>query len=1775
MSTESGTRDYGRFDELAEEFAERYRRGERPSLQEYIDRLPEMAEEIREMFPALVEVEQVEGDARDDARQQQPPAVSCLRQIGDYRILREVGRGGMGVVYEAEQISLGRRVALKVLPGQAAGDRVVQERFRREARATAKLHHTNIVPVYEIGQDGDVRFYAMQFIDGQGLDDVITELRRLLDRARSSSGIKAATGGQSRWPWGEHDRPGIDTPTLGEGVEVGAVLRSILTGRFDPGDRGPDPAGASPSMRASDTAGGLAAPTGTLTDSRVAGSDRALTRTVPGSATAEDATDPGPAYPPEPALLPSASPLTTSAMLPGGTQLSSVESGRRAFFRSLAQIGRQVAGGLAYAHARGIIHRDIKPSNLLLDTEGVVWIADFGLAKGDDEGLTQSGDILGTLRYMAPERFRGEGDARADVYALGLTLYELLTLRPGFESSDRLRLIEQIKTEEPPRPRMIDARIPRDLETIVLKAIEKDPRARYQSAEAMGEDLGRFLADEPIKARQVSAAERYWRWARRNPVIATLGGVLTVLLVAATVVSLIVAGNMARLAKNAQDAARAEMWSRKEADLARDAARHNEREAITARDVAKHAQSASSRQAAGLLFDRGIEDARGGEPARALHLFVQALQVLPADDPQAAPLERMIRANLSAWAETVPAQEHIWPGWTLFANIAFTPDGEWIAMAVREDEIQCSRTDTGRPVGPPIKIPDGVGETMEFAPDGRSLWVASPYRRKQGADKWAIHRLDGVSGHPVQPPISTTGPVQHLIVTPDGRYLVGAVLGIHQNDPGPGGGLLSDTRWRTASIMVWDTASGQVVRMVDVNGEEHSSFMGLSPGGKSVTAWVLRASNMFEGMTFTVDETEPPISLGLHPMGRRPHSVHHFHKTLNFQHNMRTALVIKDGDVHRWSATDPGVLGPGVPTPFHHMHDGHSADGRSVISPIEGRVFDIGAWPPRPSGVRFVHPGWQQTLNAFKEESGDGRFTATSILSDGGGVRLWRLPRPHSRPPLPPTEFVRLSERTDYYNSAQFDPRGSSAILWGSQAGHDTDGVLLVDVATGAVRRTSIRHSGNVLDVVFTPNGRHFATASNDATARVWETATGRPAGPPLTHRNYVATVAFSPDGNTLAAGDYGPNGLIKLWDWRTGREVRPPLEHDDIVLHVSFSPDGRHVAALKAFDWSNKPEILVWEIASGTAVIRVPHHYSLQIRDVNNIAFGSKAQFRPDGRAVAARDENGVLRLWEVPSGKRLGERPLDGAGLIRFSPDGRIVAAAANLGVRLLDAGTLAPLPGGYLPHPDPIQDLAFSPDGGFLLTGHESGSAQLWDVATRKPVGPPAVLIGPIRAVTFTPDGKTCVCVAADGTLRRWSVPEPFAEPDLARLVDRVALMTGQRMDDSQGLDSLPAGEWRALRAKLMGDRSTALISPRPDADWHDAVAAAAEQDRDVFGAEWHLDRLAALRPHDWTIPARRGRLLARAGRHEEAASSYVAARSLSSSPRDLVDWLRAAAAEDEATMRYDAGLWNMDRAVEITPDDWTLYATRAALADLAGHPDRSAADLDEAIRRGAEASVIARAADHAARAGDWKRAAAFLTGIARDPASSTGTRFRQIFALLKVGDNAGYRAACAEFAGRVPPVGPGLSGSQANNAAWAFAVGPKATDDWTRPLGWLDHALIRLTAAEKANPTAKDQIRQTRHVFLNTRGAVLYRAGRFEEAARTFRECIALDPRAAVFQDWLFLALAQHRLGHADDAKGAAVKARAARPAATAGSVWDRVEVELLAAELDAAIPLPGQ
>jgi WD40 repeat protein/Flp pilus assembly protein TadD len=1051
--------------------------------------------------------------------------------------------------------------------------------------------------------------------------------------------------------------------------------------------------------------------------------------------------------------------------------------------------------------------------------------------------------------------------------------------------------------------------------------------------------------------------------------------------------------------------------------------------------------------------------------------------------------------------------------------------------------------------------------SLIFAADGRSFWVALSESPKM-PETWAIHRLDPASGRPLQMPIPTAGEVGVLVATADGKYLVGTIRG-------PGSDEGNDGVPRTTAIVVWEAASGQVIRKVEGRGElqrRDEPFVGLSPDGKSIIAWMQNTSNSFEGLTFTVDGKESPVSLGPHPLGTWGH------RQFLFQNNLRSALVIRDGHVQRWSVGTPGVPGPGEPAPFRVVFEESAPDGRSVVSCDEGRVFDSGAWPPRASGVRFIHPGWLRDDYHRVKYSPDGRFLTTWSESGLTDRRLWRLPHPHGRPLPSHGELARQQERRDYYMFAQFDPQRTGAVLWWRghlrAHWHEALNVRYVDLATGAVRDATVRHTGGVRDVAFSADGRYFASGSDDGSARVWESATGRPAGPPLRHRNFVATVAFSPDGNTLAAGDYGPSGLIKFWDWRTGKETREPFRHNDIILNVSYSPDGRYVSAVKARDWSQVPELLVWDTESGSPVVRVPHSGD---QEYSYSRHGLAARFRPDSRAIAVRDTNGVLRQWEIPSGTLLGERPLDGNGVTRYSPDGRMIAASTNLGVRLLDGQTLTPLIGGYLPHPDPIQDLAFSPDRAYLLTAHTTGSAQLWDVATRKPVGPPTVLIGLIRAVAFTPDSKTCLCVAADGTVRRWPVPGPFNEPDLARLADRVALTTGLRMDENQGVDTLSAKEWGALRVSLAGENSTALVSPRPDAEWHDDIAADAEQDVDSFGAEWHLDRLAALRPNDWLVLARRGRVFAAAGRNDEAAAAYDKAAHMAPSPQVLSDWLRARASDDQAAGRKEAAVWNLDRAIHLTSKDWTLYALRAKVSE----PSQAFDDCREAIRLGGDPNLFGRELVGLAEIGDWKRCAGLFNAAARGPGLNTQGRYTQAVANLKAGDSAGYRSACAGIAQRLPPVGPRLKPAEANDAAMAFAVGPAATDDWTIPLAWIDHALARVDADEKDDPDRKEQIQRQRHIYLNTRGVLLYRAGRYEESARVLREGVKLPSDGSEVHDWVFLALVEHRLGRIDAAKAAAAKAREGLVRRKPRTGWDRAESELLTAELDAALPPAGR
>jgi tetratricopeptide (TPR) repeat protein len=434
---------------VADEFIERLGRGEQPDIEEFAGRHPEAAGVLRQVLQALqlVRISGPQAEASGHAQAAESPVTGIL---GDFRLLREVGRGGMGVVYEAEQISLGRHVALKVLPFASTLDARQLQRFKNEAQAAAGLHHTNIVPVYATGCERGVHFYAMQFIAGHTLAGLIRELRRLEGRE-----------------------------TAGE------------TGLAPPPASGPGrPASAGPTM---------AAATGSYP----------LAPFVP-------------AY--RPGLGVVAPAADTAPRAPLATEYS---AGSPAYFRTVVELGIQAAQALEHAHQLGVVHRDIKPGNLLVEgapgaaTPGVrLWVTDFGLAHVQSQaGLTMTGDLVGTLRYMSPEQALAKRvpiDHRTDIYSLGVTLYELLTLEPAFGGQDRQELLRQIAFEEPKPPRRHNKAVPRELETIVGKAMEKNPADRYATAQELADDLERFLKDEPIRARRPSLVQRARKWARRH-----------------------------------------------------------------------------------------------------------------------------------------------------------------------------------------------------------------------------------------------------------------------------------------------------------------------------------------------------------------------------------------------------------------------------------------------------------------------------------------------------------------------------------------------------------------------------------------------------------------------------------------------------------------------------------------------------------------------------------------------------------------------------------------------------------------------------------------------------------------------------------------------------------------------------------------------------------------------------------------------------------------------------------------------------------------------------------------------------------------------------------------------------------------------------------------------------------------------------------------------------------------------------------------------------------
>jgi eukaryotic-like serine/threonine-protein kinase len=444
---ENAPPDEERLLQVVQQYVRELEAGHHPNRQEWNTRHPDLQPRLNECLEGLTFMHEVGAAMKSGETQTSASLLGIGMQpgmpLGDFKIVREIGRGGMGIVYEAIQLSLGRRVALKTLPFAAGLDPKYLRRFRQEAQAAAQLHHANIVPVFAVGAERGVNFYAMQLIDGQSLDCIIRHLA--LDAGRETADSSSADAKSPRTSTGSL----FDFPSTA-------------------------PLGASVAR----------------TPPHAAAPNRALSRDEAERLTRLSAD------------------LTTGI-------------GKTKVYVTMANLMAQAADALEYAHQQGIIHRDIKPANLLVDMNHNLWVADFGLAHlHSEQNLTRTGDLLGTIRYASPEQVSGQRvvlDHRTDLYSLGATFYELITLRPVFAATTRQSLLQQILNQDPVAPRSIDRSIPPELETILLKLLGKRPEERYGSAQEVADDLRRFLRNEPILAQPPSFMDRVRKWGRRHP----------------------------------------------------------------------------------------------------------------------------------------------------------------------------------------------------------------------------------------------------------------------------------------------------------------------------------------------------------------------------------------------------------------------------------------------------------------------------------------------------------------------------------------------------------------------------------------------------------------------------------------------------------------------------------------------------------------------------------------------------------------------------------------------------------------------------------------------------------------------------------------------------------------------------------------------------------------------------------------------------------------------------------------------------------------------------------------------------------------------------------------------------------------------------------------------------------------------------------------------------------------------------------------------------------
>ncbi|MFO1500493.1 MAG: protein kinase [Verrucomicrobiota bacterium] len=1052
---------------------------------------------------------------------------SQVRHLGDYELIDEIARGGMGIVYRAHQISLNRHVALKmILAGQLATPDSVQ-RFRLEAKAAAKLDHPHIVPIYEIGEHETQHYFTMKLVDGGSLAD--------------------------RLPAYQLPRPNeSDTNRRGRGRESERRIAAMLV---------------------------------------------------------------------------------------------------------------KLAEALAYAHAHGVLHRDIKPNNILLDREGEPYLTDFGLAKltVGSSGLTISVTVLGSPSYMAPEQAAGntrDVTTSADVYGLGAVLYELITGRPPFVGATAVETVRKVVEEPPVSPARINPAVSRDLATICLKCLEKEPARRYRSATVLAEELERFRQGEPILARPVSAPEQVWRWCKRKPAIASLS-------LAAILIFVVGLAGV--------------LWQWRRAELSRRQAQLSNQELrrtlahLEWRAIDTLLEQDYAGRAVAHLADRLRKEPSSWQAASyAISILEQRLFAMPTG------LELTCSGGLDPAPPVISA------------------DGRRVALAGPDHRVRVCDAATGADLLPPLAHGSSV-VGLAFVPDGTAVVTATA----QGEiNAWEI--ASGSLRHHLS---SQSNPLRALVFSRNGE--VCATLGgplvevwrtVDLQEGGPprtilqpavppddlrlsetGARALTWTHRGERSACLWDSQTGArlsagcdsgsmgVLATMDSAGERLATI----EGQHEVAIWDILTKKRLS----TLRSDSSPIESVV--FARDPE---------------RVVLVYRIGSVQVFSIANGRPLSRAM----KHLYAIFAAASDEAGTRLATASQDHGVrvWNltnGHPLSELMLHQG--PVLNVSFALRAERLLT---VASDSGRplrrVQSWDLrresgPRRFQPPGARDLNMVRLSPDAQWVVVPAWTP---------------TEAVWIYHANTGQLVFGPTPVGGDVYGIEFTPDGKRLILATANGWLYGWSVEDWRPLWEPVLTPGAIQPTALSPDGNVFATG--GPDGYVRLWETHHGQLLRE-MKQAAHVKGLRFSPEGARLIAGSADGVA-----VIWDVHTGQPRVKLEGH-TAEILSV---------EFSQDGQKAVTASYDSTVRVWNALTGQPLGPilRHQGEASHASFSPDGKRVATSARDGTaRIWDIQTGLPLV-DWMRHEETVQSVEFHPDGRRLLTRDHAGF-RLWDIDTGEPV------------------------------------------------------------------------------------------------------------------------------------------------------------------------------------------------------------------------------------------------------------------------------------------------------------------------------------------------------------------------------------------------------------------------------------------------------------------------